>query len=44
MHTPLRQDMVLLLPGRDKPAALALLAYLQSPKAQAIVQSFGYAL
>ncbi|MEI7782876.1 MAG: molybdate ABC transporter substrate-binding protein [Betaproteobacteria bacterium] len=44
MHTPLRQDMVLLLPGRDKPAALALLAYLQSPRAQAIVQSFGYAL
>lgn len=44
MHSPLRQDMVLLLPGRGKPAALALMAYLQGPKAQAIVQSFGYAL
>jgi len=44
MHAPLRQDMVLLLPARGKPAAQALLDYLHSPRARAIVQSFGYTL
>jgi molybdate transport system substrate-binding protein len=44
MHTPLRQDLVLLLPGKGKPAAQALLTYMQSPKARAIIASFGYTL
>jgi molybdate transport system substrate-binding protein len=44
LHTPLRQDAVLLLPGRDKPAAKALLAYLRSDKARAVIRSFGYEL
>ena len=44
MHSPLRQDSVLLLPGKGKPAAQALLEYLQSPKARAIIASFGYTL
>ena len=44
LHAPLRQDAVLLLPGRDKPAALALLAYLRGDKARAIVRGFGYDL
>jgi len=44
LHTPLRQDAVLLLPGRDKPAAQALLAYLRSDKARAVIRSFGYEL
>lgn len=42
LHAPLRQDAVLLLPGRGKPAALALLAYLRGDKARAIIRSFGY--
>jgi molybdate transport system substrate-binding protein len=44
MHSPLRQDLVLLLPGKGKPAAQALLDYMQSPKARAIISSFGYTL
>ena len=44
LHTPLRQDAVLLLPGRGKPAALALLSYLRSDKARAVIRSFGYEL
>ncbi len=42
MHTPIRQDAVLLNKGRDNPAAVALLQYLRSPKARAIIQSYGY--
>jgi len=44
LHSPLRQDAVLLLLGRDKPAAQALLAYLRGEKARAIIRSFGYEL
>lgn len=44
LHAPLRQDAVLLLPGRDRPAALALLAYLRGAQAGAIIRSFGYEL
>lgn len=44
LHKPLRQDAVLLAAARDRPAAAALLAYLRSPKATAIIRSFGYEL
>ena len=44
LHAPLRQDAVLLLPGRGKPAALALLSYLRSDKARALIRGFGYEL
>jgi len=44
LHAPLRQDAVLLLPGRDKPAALALLAYLRGDKARTVIRGFGYEL
>jgi len=44
LHAPLRQDAVLLLPGRGQPTALALLAYLRSDKARAVIASFGYEL
>ncbi len=42
LHTPLRQDAVLLARGQGNPAATALLAYLRSDKARAIIASFGY--
>lgn len=42
LHAPLRQDAVLLLPGRDKPAARALLAFLQTDEARAIIRGHGY--
>jgi molybdate transport system substrate-binding protein len=44
LHEPIRQDAVLLGKGKDKPAATALLAYLKSDKARAIIRSFGYEL
>jgi len=44
MHTPLRQDTVLLHVGKDNAAAIALLKYLQGDKAKAIIRQHGYAL
>jgi molybdate transport system substrate-binding protein len=44
LHAPIRQDAVILLKGKGKPAAEALMQYLKSDKARAIIQSFGYAL
>lgn len=42
MHDPIRQDAVLLNPGKDSSAAAALLAYLRGDKARAIIRSYGY--
>ena len=38
----IRQDAVLLKPGEKNPAATALLAYLKTPAARALIQSYGY--
>ena len=43
MHAALRQDAVLLANAKGNPAAVALMAYLQSDKARAIIRSYGYA-
>lgn len=42
LHAPILQDAVLLNPGKDNPAALALTRYLRSEKARAIILSYGY--
>ncbi|HFC54118.1 MAG TPA: molybdate ABC transporter substrate-binding protein [Gammaproteobacteria bacterium] len=42
LHRPIRQDAVLLLPARDNPAAKALLEYLRSDAAGAIIARYGY--
>jgi len=44
LHEPIRQDAMLLAKGKDKPAAIALLAYLRSEKTRAIIKSYGYEL
>ena len=44
MHTPLKQDAVLLHAGKDNPAAHALLAYLQGDRAKTMIRQYGYAL
>lgn len=44
LYTTIRQDAVLLATGRQKPGAVALLHYLQSAQAQAVIQSYGYGL
>lgn len=42
MHEPIRQDAILLTTGRGNAAAEALLKYLRTDKAKAVIRSFGY--
>jgi molybdate transport system substrate-binding protein len=44
LHAPIRQDAVVLGSGMDNVAAAALMAYLRSDKARAIIRSFDYDL
>lgn len=44
LYQPIRQDAVLLQSGKDSAAAKALLAFLQSEAAQAVISAFGYQL
>jgi len=44
LHTPIRQDALLLHAAKDNPAAAALMAYLRSEKARSLVRAFGYEL
>ena len=42
LYTPIRQDALLLNAGKDKPAAQALMRFLQSDTARAIVRAHAY--
>ena len=42
LHTPLRQDAIVLKPGQHQPATAALMNYLRSDKARAIMRGYGY--
>ncbi|WP_018013635.1 molybdate ABC transporter substrate-binding protein [Teredinibacter turnerae] len=42
LHTPIRQDAILLNRGQDNPAAMALLEFTKSAKARTIIENFGY--
>ncbi|MDD4880771.1 MAG: molybdate ABC transporter substrate-binding protein [Gallionellaceae bacterium] len=44
LHTPIRQDAVILANGKGNAAAEALMKYLKSAKAAAIIKAYGYAL
>jgi len=44
LHSPIRQDAVLLEHGYANPAAVAFLAYLRSDEARLTITSFGYGL
>lgn len=44
LYTTIRQDAVLLAPGKGKAAPLALLQFLQSAKSRAVIKSYGYDL
>ncbi len=43
-HAPILQDAVLLINGKNNAAATALLSYLKTEKAQAIIRAYGYDL
>ena len=42
LHSPIKQDAVILTSGKENPAATALAAYLRGDKARAIIRSYGY--
>jgi len=42
LHSPIRQDAVILKKGEANPAARALETYLKSAKAKAIIRAYGY--
>jgi len=42
LHSPLRQEAVLLARGKDNAAAVALMAFLKSDAAKAVIRAFGY--
>ena len=44
LHKPIFQDAILLKKGAENPAAPALLKFLKSPEAQAIIRKYGYDL
>jgi molybdate transport system substrate-binding protein len=44
LHAPIRQDAILLSPGKDHPAAIALMGFLRGDKARSVIRSFGYDL
>lgn len=44
MHSPIRQDAVILAKGGNNPVAKSLIDYLKTDKAKAIIRSFGYEL
>ena len=44
LYTPLHQEAVLLKKGEDNPAASALMQFLKSPEAKAIISKYGYSL
>lgn len=44
MFTPIRQDAVLLNPGRGHPATAAFLEHLRSPRSRTVIEAFGYAV
>ena len=42
IYSPIKQDAILLNSGRNNPAAIALMTYLQSEAAKAVMHKFGY--
>lgn len=44
LHAPIRQDAVVLPPGKNNAAVAALAAYLRGAKARAIIRGYGYEL
>ena len=42
LHAPIRQDALLLLKGKDNPAATALMNFLRSDRSRLVIRSYGY--
>lgn len=44
LHEPIKQDVILLTKGKINPAAKALMEFIGSPQAKAIIERYGYEL
>lgn len=44
LYKPIRQDAILMKTGEENPAAVALMKFLKSPEALAIIKKYGYGL
>jgi molybdate transport system substrate-binding protein len=44
LHAPIAQDALVLSAGKDNPAATALMGFLRSDRAKALIRSYGYGL
>jgi molybdate transport system substrate-binding protein len=44
LHEPIKQDVILLTKGKINPAAKALMEFMGSPQAKAIIERYGYEL
>ena len=44
LHEPIKQDVILLTKGKDNPAAKALMEFMLSPQAKAVIERYGYQL
>ncbi len=44
LYSPIRQDAVILERGKSNSAAAALMKYLKSDEARAVIESYGYDL
>lgn len=44
LHEPIKQDVILLTKGKDNRAATALMEFVTSPQAKAIIERYGYEL
>lgn len=44
LHSPIKQNAILLTQGNDNPAATALMNFLRSDKAKLLMRAYGYAL
>jgi len=42
LHAPIQQDALLLIKGKDNPAAIALMNFLRSARARLVIRSYGY--
>jgi len=44
LHEPIQQDVILLMKGKDNPAAKALMEFIGGPQAKTIIERYGYEL
>lgn len=44
LHEPIKQDVILLVKGRENPGARALMEFIGGPQARAVIEQYGYGL